>query len=58
MIYIQNAGALPAQKPFQPGFPLDERQAAQIYSIQVQHIECEEQALPTPEQQVIEDGPA
>jgi hypothetical protein len=58
VIDIQNAGTLPAQKPSQPSFPLDERQAPEILSVQVQQVECEEQAFPSPEQQVIEDGPA
>jgi hypothetical protein len=51
VIDVENAGALPAQKPSQPRFPLDERQAPEIVSVQVQQIEREEQALPPPEQQ-------
>jgi hypothetical protein len=39
-------------------FPLDERQPAKILSVQVQQVECEEQAFPPPEQQVVEHRPA
>ena len=44
MIDVENAGALPAQQPSQPGFPLDERQGPEILAVQVQQIEREQQA--------------
>ena len=47
-------GAFSAQKPSQPGFPLDQRQAPEILSVQVQQVERKEQAFSPPEQQVIE----
>jgi hypothetical protein len=50
VIDIENARALPAQEPLQPGFPLDQRQAPEILSVQVKQVECKEQAFPTPEQ--------
>jgi hypothetical protein len=58
VIDVENARAFPLQEPFQPRFPLDQRLAPEIVAIQVQQVECEEQAFPPPEQQVIEDGPA
>src|SRR5262249_18391165 len=44
------AGAVSAEFSF--------RQAPEIVSVQVQQIEGEEQAFPSSEQQIIEDGPA
>ena len=58
MIDKKYARALPAQQPFQPGVPLDQRQALKILTVQVQEVECEEPAFPPPEHQVIEDGAA
>jgi hypothetical protein len=51
VIDIENARTLPAQKPFQPGFPLDERQPPEIPSVQVEQIERKEYTLALSEQQ-------
>jgi len=57
VIDLQNTRALPAQEPPEPGFLLDQRQGLKILTVQMQHIEREEQAFLPPEQQVVEDRP-
>ena len=46
VIDVENARALPAQKPSQPGFPLYQRQPAEILSVEVQQVERKEEAFP------------
>jgi hypothetical protein len=54
VIDIEDAGTLPAQKPFQPRIPLSQRQAPEILAVQVPQVERKEHTVPPPEQQVIE----
>ncbi len=57
MIDVEDARGLSAEQSLQARLPFDQRQVPKVLAVQAEQVERKEQALATPEQQVVEDRP-
>jgi len=57
MIDVEDARGLSAEQSLQARLPFDQPQVPKVLAVQAEQVERKEQALATPEQQVVEDRP-
>src|SRR5215470_8855036 len=55
---VKHRRTFTASQSLQPRFPLDQRQRSQVLAVQKKQVEGEEDAFPSAEEQIVEQGTA